>query len=662
MEPESDRLDSWKEIAAHFRRDIRTVRRWEEEQGLPVHRHMHQRLASVYAFKSELDAWWANGKPASELASPATAESPGPVAPPTEVARKRPVAVIVVSAIVAGAVVLGVTRWFRATSGSSEIVTTRLTYNAAERPVNTAAISPDGKYLAIADPAGLAIQTISTGEVRRLPDLPDVVAEDLAWLPDSTSFLIGGAAGIWRTSIFGDRAVKISTRQGAVAVSPGGRRLAMDDRVTREIIVMTMLGDNVLVVATPTENWIGFSRPTWSPDSGRVAFGTKWKSDKGPYWSIDTCAVASLACARAISPVGLASLIWLADGRLIYSDPGTGERLRSAELWSLRVDQAGAVHDPPVRLLHTPDLNFLKPSATADGTRLVFTATEHQADIYVAAVDPAHHALSDWTKLIISEHQNRPAAWSLDANSLLVQSEQRGRNVIVRQPLVGGGPENLPVVSQNWTQDAVFTTDGDHLLATAMTKSLAGSLKVISLADGASTTLTDFESVSVALKCAAVKAGLCFLSEPLRERMRVTPIDRHDPRALPPIEIPLPRHPEAWDVSPDAKTIALLEAPNDSSGLLLVDRSTGSIRRISSPAVSGATFIAWSVDGSGWLLTRKAGRQGTEVIWLFPDGGTKTLWSGEHQILSRPRFSPDGKRLAFASYIVESRAWMLRGF
>ena len=60
MEPESDRLDSWKEIAAHFRRDIRTVRRWEEEQGLPVHRHMHQRLASVYAFKSELDAWWSN--------------------------------------------------------------------------------------------------------------------------------------------------------------------------------------------------------------------------------------------------------------------------------------------------------------------------------------------------------------------------------------------------------------------------------------------------------------------------------------------------------------------------------------------------------------------------------------------------------------------------
>jgi hypothetical protein len=32
------RLDSWKEIAAFFRRDERTVKRWEKDRGLPVHR------------------------------------------------------------------------------------------------------------------------------------------------------------------------------------------------------------------------------------------------------------------------------------------------------------------------------------------------------------------------------------------------------------------------------------------------------------------------------------------------------------------------------------------------------------------------------------------------------------------------------------------------
>jgi TolB-like protein/Flp pilus assembly protein TadD len=53
----ADRLDSWKEIAVHLGRSVRTVRRWEELEGLPVHRHLHQNSASVYALKGELDAW-----------------------------------------------------------------------------------------------------------------------------------------------------------------------------------------------------------------------------------------------------------------------------------------------------------------------------------------------------------------------------------------------------------------------------------------------------------------------------------------------------------------------------------------------------------------------------------------------------------------------------
>jgi TolB-like protein len=52
-----DRLDSWKEIAAYLNRSVRTVRRWERDEGLPVHRHQHKTLASVYAHKSEIDSW-----------------------------------------------------------------------------------------------------------------------------------------------------------------------------------------------------------------------------------------------------------------------------------------------------------------------------------------------------------------------------------------------------------------------------------------------------------------------------------------------------------------------------------------------------------------------------------------------------------------------------
>jgi len=55
---QDDRLESWKEIAAYLRREVRTVQRWEKREGLPVHRHVHDKLGSVYAFRSELDAWW----------------------------------------------------------------------------------------------------------------------------------------------------------------------------------------------------------------------------------------------------------------------------------------------------------------------------------------------------------------------------------------------------------------------------------------------------------------------------------------------------------------------------------------------------------------------------------------------------------------------------
>ncbi len=57
MSPPEDRLDSWKEIAAYLERDVTTVQRWEKREGMPVHRHLHDRLGSVYASRSELDSW-----------------------------------------------------------------------------------------------------------------------------------------------------------------------------------------------------------------------------------------------------------------------------------------------------------------------------------------------------------------------------------------------------------------------------------------------------------------------------------------------------------------------------------------------------------------------------------------------------------------------------
>jgi len=51
------RLESWKEIASFFERDEKTVRRWEKDLGLPVHRLPGLSKGRVYAFPEELSTW-----------------------------------------------------------------------------------------------------------------------------------------------------------------------------------------------------------------------------------------------------------------------------------------------------------------------------------------------------------------------------------------------------------------------------------------------------------------------------------------------------------------------------------------------------------------------------------------------------------------------------
>lgn len=58
----SHRLDSWKEIAAFLKRDVRTVQRWEASQGLPVRRRTSRKTGSVYAFEHEIEKWLKGGQ------------------------------------------------------------------------------------------------------------------------------------------------------------------------------------------------------------------------------------------------------------------------------------------------------------------------------------------------------------------------------------------------------------------------------------------------------------------------------------------------------------------------------------------------------------------------------------------------------------------------
>ena len=74
-----DRLESWKKIASYLKRDVSTVQRWERREGMPIHRHLHHKVGTVYAFRSELDAWWKSRRMRLESESAEPGEHPGAV-------------------------------------------------------------------------------------------------------------------------------------------------------------------------------------------------------------------------------------------------------------------------------------------------------------------------------------------------------------------------------------------------------------------------------------------------------------------------------------------------------------------------------------------------------------------------------------------------------
>src|SRR6478672_1943835 len=82
--PLESRLDSWKEIAAYLGRGVRTVQRWERDEGLPVHRLVHEKRGSIYARREELAAWWESRRLTLTRPAPDDAAAPAPAAPRLE--------------------------------------------------------------------------------------------------------------------------------------------------------------------------------------------------------------------------------------------------------------------------------------------------------------------------------------------------------------------------------------------------------------------------------------------------------------------------------------------------------------------------------------------------------------------------------------------------
>ena len=142
-------------------------------------------------------------------------------------------------------------------------------------PVLRAAISPDGRLLAIVDDDGLSVQGVDRWGRERVPITTEPAGIlNLAWQSDSAGLFVATRDGIWRTWTEPASPVRILAGGSLIASSPDGRWIAVSDG--GRIRVATTSGGDERVVAGP-EPGATFGRPTWSPDGGRLGFGvTRW--------------------------------------------------------------------------------------------------------------------------------------------------------------------------------------------------------------------------------------------------------------------------------------------------------------------------------------------------------------------------------------------------
>ena len=311
--PPDDRLESWKEIAAYLRRDVTTVQRWEKREGMPVHRHQHDKLGSVYAFRSDLDAWVRN-RGVSEGPQPAPPAPDVPVprvselaaAPPAvrEARRPGPWAVVAVAAaIVAASAVLLTRRKPEANAGLANARFVQLTdWGGAEQ---AAAISRDGRFVAfLSDRDGrmdVWVSQVGTGQFVNLthgaaPEIVNASIRALGFSPDGTRVTY------WARESGGSRKPEIGIRE--VPLLGGAARPYLDGvaefdwsgDASRLVFHTPGPGDPMFVrepgpparehkLYTAPEGLHGHF-PLWSPDQAHIWFVQGSLPDHLDLWRI----------------------------------------------------------------------------------------------------------------------------------------------------------------------------------------------------------------------------------------------------------------------------------------------------------------------------------------------------------------------------------------
>ena len=395
--PSDDRLDSWKEVAAYLKRDVTTVQRWEKREAMPVHRHVHDKKGSVYAFRTELDAWARSrnlpltnedtttdpllGQP--EISTPA---SPSIPVPPKST-RQRSSLTVALSLTAAGLVLALVAAW--SLFGGTEYFWRSPLEDAHFQKLTdfggtelAAALSRDGRLVAfLSDRDGemdVWVTQVGTGQFYnltrgRFQGLDNPSVRLLGFSPD------GALVTFWARGMDGSAASEISV--WAVPTLGGQPRPYLEGAAeldwsrdgTRLVYHTPGPGDPTFVKdpGSPAQGQPIFTAvaglhshfPLWSPNGAFVYFVQGTLPDAMDIWRIPPTGGASARITHHNSRVS--HPVFLNDRTLMYlaTDPdGSGPWLHSLDV------ERGAPH----RLRSGLD-RYTSLAASADGRRIVTT-------------------------------------------------------------------------------------------------------------------------------------------------------------------------------------------------------------------------------------------------------------------------------------------------
>ena len=357
--PPGERLESWKEIATYLNRSVRTLHRWEKEEGLPVHRQLHKELGSVFAYKSELDAWSRHRSVRAEVANNGEPGSPYR-------------SWLMVTIALSGAVVLIASLLYIAAPGSrpersgpgARVASLEL-ISAFSGSHRWPSPSPDGRMVAFVSEAGgtpqVWIKNLAAGDPVQLT-FDDIPASRPRWSAQGDRIVYSRVGnGIWSVPSLGGEPRQIIRDGRNADLSRDGRRLVFER--AGEVVISGPDGSDMRVLPHPRRlnTYYGDSWPTFSPDGTSIAVFVTEQGRYGDYWIVPLNGDEPRRVTSDFEEGGAPA--WTTDGKSLVI---RSSRAGSANLW--RVSLAG---NPPERLTSGAGDDF-DPVVSPDGRMVLF--------------------------------------------------------------------------------------------------------------------------------------------------------------------------------------------------------------------------------------------------------------------------------------------------